>query len=403
MGRGGGDDVGCVAWIVPGVGPGDERHGDVGRINRRRDRWTKRALETLLRPWLRRPKVDLDTICAAGPRRIVIVRQHNQMGDMLCATPAVRAIRRAFPEARTMLVTAPINDGVVRGNPDLDEVLLFDKVAVRSSWTALRDFVRALRGFGADLAFVLNSVSFSGTSAALAHLSGARFVVGGDSTPFGWSFSRWLYSLEMPSEPDVVGHAIDHGLRPLRAIGIDAPDRLPVMVPGPEADAEAARFLEGIGPAPWAAVHPGAGKDENRWPAEFFARAIEALEEWGATVYLVEGPADAPATRSTLEALGSDRPVLRGVSLRTVGAALARSHLALVNDTGVMHVAGAVGVPALALFGPTPRESWEPPSPELEALQSPDGHMASLTPDVVLPRLQASWERGRRRHAGAGA
>jgi heptosyltransferase-2 len=375
----------------------------VGRINRRRDRWTKRGLEFLLRPWLRREKVDLATIRAADPRRIVIVRQHNQMGDMLCATPGVRAIRRAFPAARILLVTAPINDGVVRGNPDIDEVLLFDKVAVRSSLAALRAFLRELRDFGADLAFVLNTVSFSGTSAALAHLSGARFVVGGDSTPFGWSFSRWLYSLEMPTEPDVVGHAIDHGLRPLEAIGIEAADRLPVMVPGPEADAEAERFLEGIGPAPWAAVHPGAGKVENQWPAEFFARAIEALEEWGATVYLIEGPADAPATEATLAALGARRPVLRGVSLRVVGAALARSHVALVNDTGVMHVAGAVGVPTLALFGPTPRDSWEPPSPELEGLQSPDRTMASLTPDTVLPRLRERWERGRRRHASAGA
>lgn len=368
----------------------------MGRINRRRDRLTKRALEILLRPFLSRKRVDLATIVASRPRRIVIVRQHNQMGDMLCATPGFRAIRRTFPEARTLLITAPINDGVVRGNPDIDEILLFDKVAVRSSFGALRDFHRRLRAFDADVAFVLNTVSFSGTSAALAHLSGARFLVGGDSRPFGWSFSRWLYSLEMPTEREVVGHAIDHGLRPLEAIGMDVSHRLPVMVPGDEAEAAARRFLDTLGPDAWAAVHPGAGKVENQWPPAFFARAIEALESWGAHVFLIEGPADGPATRATLDALGAERPVLRDVSLRVVAAALQLSRVALVNDTGVMHVAGAVGVPAVAMFGPTPAASWEPPSPALVALQSPDGTMAGLSPDTVLPALQARWEHGQR-------
>ena len=373
----------------------------MGRINRRRDRWTKRALEVLLRPWLRREKVDLDAIRAGRPRRIVIVRQHNQMGDMLCATPAFRAIRRAFPGSELMLVTAPINDGVVRGNPDLERILLFDKVAVRSSWRALRDFVRQLRDFDADVAIVLNTVSFSGTSAAIAHLSGAHHLIGGDSTPFGWSFSRWLYSIEMPTEREVVGHAIDHGLRPLEAIGIEADDRLPVLVPGADADARAREFLGSLGDGPFAAVHPGAGKPENRWPAASFARAIRELESWDATVFLIEGPADEPATRATFDALGAERPVLRGVSLRVVAAALAHCRAVLVNDTGVMHVAGAMRVPGVAMFGPTPSASWAPPSPELVALQSPDGTMAGLEVDLVLPVLRDRWQAGAARTAPA--
>ena len=373
----------------------------MGRINRRRDRWTKRALELLARPLVRRPRVDLATIRATRPRRVLVVRQHNQMGDMLCATPALRAIRRAFPGSRTLLVTAPINDGVVRGNPDVDEILLFDKRKVRSSPREAWAFLRRLRAFGADVAFVLNTVSFSGTSAWLAQLSGARFVVGGDSTPFGWSFSRWMYSLEMPSSPEVSGHAIDHGLRPLEAVGIEAADRLPVMVPGEEAEAEAADFLARLGEQPIAAVHPGAGKRANRWPPEWFAHAVTALEHWGAKVFLIEGPADGEAVSRTLAALGRDVPVLRGVGLRTVAAALAASDVALVNDTGVMHVAGAVGVPTVALFGPTPRAQWEPPSPSLVALQSPDGTMRGLDPETVLPVLRERFEHGRLRRGQA--
>jgi heptosyltransferase-2 len=364
-------------------------------MNRRRDRYLKRLLEFCLRPFLGRPTVDLPTILESRPRRILLVRQHNQMGDMLCATPALRAIRKTFPGARVLLLTAPVNDGVVRNNPDIDEILLFDKRGLRGSLPAAWRFLRELRGFGADTAFVLNTVSFSSTSAWLAVLSGARFIVGGSSRPSGWSFSEWLYSLEMPLDPEVREHAIDHGLRPLESIGIVATDRRPVLVPGAEDDVAAATFLARVGGAPWAAIHPGAGKRRNRWAPGRFAIAVRYLEERGASVFLVQGPADAEAVESTLDALGAPRPVLRGVDLGVVAAVLGKSHVALVNDTGVMHIAGAMGIPGVAMFGPTPSAYWGPRDAELSAIQSPDGSMAGILPEVVLPLLGQKLERGR--------
>jgi ADP-heptose:LPS heptosyltransferase len=330
----------------------------------------------------------LSEIKAHDPRRVLIVRQHNQMGDMLCAVPAFRAIRQSFPTARTMLITAPINHGVVQGNPYLDEILIFDKVEVRRSPLRAWRFLRRLRGFDTDVAIVLNTVSFSSTSAWLAVLSGARHIIGGDSTPFGWSFSRWLYNLEMPLDPEVRGHAIDHGLQPLVAVGISTDDRSTLIVPGENAVAGARRFLQALGPGPLLAIHPGAGKRENQWPPERFAAVVERAREWGVTPFLVEGPVDGPATLATQERLASEAPVLRGADVATVAAALAESDAALVNDTGLMHVAGAVGVPTLALFGPTPAASWKPPGDHVDAIQSPDGTMEGIELDQVLERLR---------------
>lgn len=361
----------------------------MGRVNRRRDRWLKRALEALLRPWFHRPRLTLEQIRAEDPRRILVVRQHNQMGDMLCAVPALRALREAFPRACTMLVTAPVNDGVVRGNPYLDQVLLFDKVAVRRSPAAAWRFLRALRAFRPQLAVVLNSVSYSGTSSWIAVLSGARRVMGGESRPFGWTFSEWLYNLTLPSSPRIDGHAIDHSLAPLAAVGICTQDRSTVIVPDAAAERESRRFLDGVGSPPLAAVHPGAGKAQNRWPADRMAAAIRFLQAAGMRVYLIEGPADAEATRQTLAQLGTPLPVLRDVGVQTVAAALRQTQLALVNDTGVMHVAGAMGTKTLALFGPTSAATWQPPSPALRALQSRDGTMQGLPVAEVLEALGA--------------
>ncbi len=331
--------------------------------------------------------MSLEEIRAENPRRILIVRQHNQMGDMLCAVPSFRAIKECFPQARTMILTAPVNHGVVAGNPYLDEVLLFDKVEVRHSPRAAVSFLRELRVFRPDLAIVLNSVSYSGTSSWLAVFSGASRIIGGDSRPFGWSFSEWLYNLVMPSDPEVTGHAIDHGLAPLRAVGITTDDRSTVLRPGAREQEEARCFLESVGPHPVLAIHPGAGKRENRWPAERFAKLAQRFRDRGWSVWMVEGPADLEASQATQDALQGPLPVLREVSVATVGAALQASDLALVNDTGVMHVAGAVGVPTLALFGPTQSSSWKPPGERVIALQSPDGRMESLLEQEVFDAL----------------
>jgi ADP-heptose:LPS heptosyltransferase len=372
----------------------------VGRVNRRRDRWLKRALETLLRPFIRRPKLTLAQIAAERPRRVLIVRQHNQMGDMLCAVPAFRALRQSFPGARTLLVTAPVNDGVVRGNPYLDEILLFDKVAVRRSPRAALRFMRRLRAFAPDLAVVLNTVSFSGTSAWIAVLSGAPRVIGGESRPFGWTFSDWLYNLTLPLCADAGAHAIDHGLLPLAAAGIVTQDRSTLIVPDAPARELAHAFLRTVGERPRAAVHPGAGKERNRWPPERFAAAIAALQQAGSRVYLIEGPADGQATAQTLSALGRPLPVLRDAAVPVVAAALAETDFALVNDTGIMHVAGAVGTATVALFGPTLASVWKPPSSAVAAVQSRDGTMEGISIAEVLDALRATGACGAAAPAG---
>jgi len=371
-----------------------------------------RSFKRLASSWLarlaRRPQLTPEQLLALRPRRILIVRQHNQMGDMVCATPALRAIRETWPAAEIALVTAPVNRGVVEHNPHLDRIVTFDRRVWRHPGRLLR-FWREIRRDRRDLAFVLSSVSFSVTSAWIAAASGARHIVGSDSRPFGWDVSRHVFSLELPSRPELDRHAVAHSLAPLQAVGITTDDLFPVLVPAPAQIAAADRILAelDLDPGFWA-LHPGAGKRQNIWPAAGFAELARRARQAGHQVLILHGPADAEPLAEVLRLLGASV----GSGLRVapacpvgVGAALLqRADRFVCNDTGVMHMAGALRVPTVALFGPTDPRFWQPPAPEVVVVKSPRqsdvpvqdglggdefGWMQNITPDEVW----AGWSR----------
>lgn len=384
----------------------------------------------------RRPPLTPAELRALRPRRLLIVRQHNQMGDMICATPALRSLRRAYPEAEIALVCAPVNHEVVRHNPDLDRTFVFAQRMWRRPDRLLR-FLHGLRRFRPELAFVLNSVSFSVTSAWIAAASGARWIVGGDSRPFGWDVSGRLYSLELPSRPEPDRHAVLHNLAPLAAVGLageDLADLATVVVPAASEAARAAELLAALPDGgPLLALHPGAGKRANCWPAERFAAVAARAAAAGERVLVLQGPADGEPLarlRAALVELGAPLHDLAGMppapsaaapragagaaaAAATAAAAAARSPAAapplvlaplcpvgvaaallaradrfLCNDTGLMHVAGAVGTPTLALFGPTDPALWKPLAPQVRALRGEGGDLAALTVAAVWSALR---------------
>jgi ADP-heptose:LPS heptosyltransferase len=356
--------------------------------------------------WRREPLTPCQLL-ALRPARILVVRQHNQMGDMVCATPCFRALRETWPAATIALVTAPVNAEVVRHNPHLDRLFLFEQRLWRRP-LALRRFLSEVRGFAPELAIVLNSVSFSATSAMLALSSGARWVVGGDSRPFGSPVSARAYSLQLPGSPVLDQHAVEHSLAPLRAVGITTADLSTVVVASPAEQARAGDLLrELLPPGPFWALHPGAGKRQNLWPAERFAAVAVRAAQAGHPVLVLHGPADGEVLSRLRAALPTPDSSPRApivvappLSVGAGAAVLARAERFLCNDTGVMHVAGALGVRTLALFGPTDPALWKPPSPQVVALRAPArdedprgpefGYLETLTTQAVW----AAWSAG---------
>jgi heptosyltransferase-2 len=349
------------------------------------ERSGKRRLMRLIGGLLRARPMHPDEFRALHFDRILMVRQHNQMGDMMLATPALRAVRETYPRATIGIVTSTLNRGVLANSPFVDHVFTYDKRRPGSHLAMLR----ALRRERFDLAIVLHTVSFSFTTLMLGVLSGARVRIGSTSEKIGDALTGTYLNitLPLPGAAQLAGmNEAEHNLFPLRYVGITTNDLSPLIVAGSDSE----RWAEKYADDSWRngtlklAVHPGAGKGENIWRPENFADVVNRLANNRAlSLVVIEGPADAETVRSFEKACATRGVVVRGRAITDVAALLKRADLVLCNDTGVMHVACAAGARVLAVFGPTDPARWAPRSPGLRIVRAPEGNLRALEPQTV--------------------
>jgi len=352
------------------------------------ERRGKRALMAGVGKVLRARPTTAKEFRAMDFRRILVIRQHNQMGDMLLAVPALRAIRESYPGAYVAVVSSNLNRGVLANSPFADEVFTYEKKNPLGS----PGLIRRLRARRFDLAIVLHTVSFSFTSIALAVLSGARVRIGSTSARIGDTLTgSWLnITLPLPTDDELATmNEAEHNLYPLRVVGITTNDIAPLIMPAPENE----RWAEEMAKSCWRegttrlAVHPGAGKTENIWPPERWAAVVDTLARGRAlSMAVIEGPADAASVKVFQAACGVQGTVIRGRPILDAAALMRRADLVLCNDTGVMHVAAAARARVLAVFGPTDPFRWAPRCPGLEIVRSPGGKLLSLEADEVAAR-----------------
>jgi len=332
-----------------------------------------------------------------GVRNLLVIRQHNQMGDMLLAVPAFRGIRKKFPGARISLLAADINSGVMQNNPYVDEVLTWSKVRSRRDPLALPRFIHGLRERRFDVLIVLNTVSFSVTSMLLGAAAGASWRAGSTSLPFGTGLTSRYYHLELPlpSEEELSGmHESEHNLYPLRALGIEEDDLSSVLVPFDHDERGCAEFrAAAFGKEPYAVIHPGAGKVQNIWPPDRFAGVCGALlERYGIPSVAVRGPVDDVFFSRFLDACRVPPQVISCPAVGFLGALMRDAAVSVCNDTGVAHIAGAVGAGCVEIFGPTDPFRWKPVSESVRAVRADDGEIGSVSTGEVMTAVERLLE-----------
>ena len=336
-------------------------------------------------------------IDATRVRSILVVRQHNQLGDMLCVVPLLRALRAGFPDSRLVLLTSPVNHAVMLHHRLLDEVVNYDKreflAGGRIKAKTLRAFVRMLREFKFDLAIVPATVSMSFTSDLLGYLSGARWRIGPGGLDGKENPGAFLYThpvqLGWQETPD--RHQTLRNMDICTDLSLSTPDLELELTLLPEESEAGQREVEmfGSGARPVVAFHPGAGKVPNRWPAGSFARVITDLyKNSGCTIVVIKGPMDEEPVNDLVNRLDVPYYLIENRAIREVASVLNSVDLLVSNDTGIMHVGAATGTAVLSLFGPTNPCQWAPPGPKNRYLRDDSGVIGDITVEAVLETVR---------------
>ena len=294
----------------------------------------------------------------------ILLTQLRRIGDVLMTTPALAALRQAYPEAWITYLTEPPSDQVFRNNPNVNEVIPFP--ARGSVWAKYR-ILRQLRARRFDL-----HVDFHGQprSALMARFVGARRRIG-----FNFKGRAWAYTDRVERAP--VPYSAAHKAHLLSPLGITVADPLPQVFPGQAERAHAQRILEGLGVGErdlLVALVPVSRQPYKVWPEAHWAHLADLLIEcYDARVLLMHGPGERHFCDTVRgEMRHTALPEIPVPDLLEMAALLERAHLFLGNDGGPRHFAIAMGTPTLAPFGKVRAQGWSPPGHPLHRVVEHD-------------------------------
>lgn len=315
--------------------------------------------------------------------RTVLVLLLCPIGDTLFATPVLRALHQAMPQAQITAVAYPTNRNLLEGRPDVDCIVLHP-TSDPATWRTIPAAVKALRTTAFDLAISLNPIM----TPVYRLLARARRWIELPLPPW-W----WLRSARRT--PWATTHAVTTYLQTLQPLGITGAATTP-DVPVTAAHRQRVTTLldaHGIrGPTPLLSLHPGGEGygGMKRWPADRFAVVGNALaERHHATVVIVGGKADLHLAGAVAARLHAPPVNLCGqTSLVETAAVLERCLLLVGNDSSPLHLAAAVGTPVVGIYGPSNPEQFAPVTERGEIVRS--GRHCS--PCFHFTGTQAFWE-----------
>lgn len=304
--------------------------------------------------------------------RILVIRG-GAIGDFILTLPSIRLLRESFPAAHI-------------------EILGYRHIVALAEGRWYADAAR--------------SIEYRGMA--------GFFVPGAELEPalaeYFASFQQvvsWLYDPEKFFENNVrragvknflpafatlddSEHAARQLARPLQALALYLDDHAATIHPSPEDRAFADAFL-GESRAPVIALHPGSGSARKNWPLERWRELAARLRERqpAARLLLVGGEADtAQLTALTGTWTGGESLVARDLPLPHLAAVLARCQLFIGHDSGISHLAAAVGTRCVLLFGPTDPDVWAPGNAGAQVLAAPAGDLAALGVEEVWARIE---------------
>lgn len=341
------------------------------------------------------------------PNNILVIKL-KQPGDVLVSTPVIAALKEAWPEAQVTYLVSRGTEDMVSGHPLLHDLLVVDRR--NRGWRPFFSLFRELRRRRFDLVLELSGGD-RGAFYTLVTRAQERVGFTRPGQPF-WQ-RRGVFTRLLP-RPPVHMHMVEQNLEALRALGAAPASPRLAFYWNESVEQRIQELLRchGLKPGAYAVMHPGAGWRFKCWTPAGYARVIGALEvDYGLPVVLTASrAAHEQELMAALLAKCRAAPInLTGqLTLKELGALIAKARLFFGVDSAPMHLAAAVNTPALVLFGPSGAYNWGPWGEGHLVIQKDwpcvpcgaDGCEGSkisrclteLTPEEVLSRLTSFFQ-----------
>ena len=288
-------------------------------------------------------------------RRVLLLRP-RAAGDLLLTTPALRALRAGLPDARIDILVARGTEEILLGNRDVDRVLTLNRRSLLAQAARYAALARARY----DL--VLDMVS-NPRSAFMAALTRAPIRVGYDIPGRSAAYTRRVPREPVGPDGPIARYAPEGPLDLVRAIGLEPKGLGLTYHVSPDAEAWAEAWLQRsrLGARPVVACLPSGTWPSKTWIPERFAAVMDALHD-AADLLWLWGPGEEDLARDGAARMKSPSVLAPPAGWQELAAILQRCALLLSNDSGPKHLAVALGVPTVTIFGPTHPTAWQPPS-----------------------------------------
>jgi ADP-heptose:LPS heptosyltransferase len=308
-------------------------------------------------------KKSLTELKISGVKKLLLIRQHDPLGDIILSTAVFKNINTALPGAAIDVLTRPDIKQVFDGNSYIRKIFIFDKNNYYNLFSFFK-IRKALKKEKYDLVLVLGTTSISFFSLWLAKATRAEFRAGISGSFYGKKdYTEAFLSVELPYSGGV-RHQTEKNLDILRGVGLPSKNTSLYMETTAEEDSRASALFVRFGLKKGDKIvgfHCGAGKLENRWPACNFAAVSDHLvKQNGMKAVLFSGINEKELNNTFLKSAQEKVTVFPALSLREFVAAVKKVNLLICNDTGVLHIAAAVNTKTLAIFGPTDPAQWNP-------------------------------------------
>ena len=288
----------------------------------------------------------------------ILVLRTDGIGDLLNSTPAISMLRQSYPGSHITVLASPRNAEMLLCNPDVDEMLIYDK---HNRFRDRVQFLLALRRRHFDLAVVLYTSSWGNFAT---WFSGAKYRLGRYQ-------KRFRSTLTHPHKRTYAKGTVHETVRNLELVKQICASKSEAFCDGhlvlnlSRSEKEWARgWLNQVGICEddfLAGIHPGASSFDKIWPEQFYAQVADRLiNQYGAKMLILCGDSEIELAANIQRNMANEAIIHIPKSLRQLAALINEARLFICNDSGPMHIAAALNTSTVAIFGTTDHLRWAP-------------------------------------------